>query len=171
MCMCVYVCNVYIPENSNIWHTAAETSSLPTMILSECTTMLYFVRYSAQFSFISTISFAMCVTTQRYDTSCHCISRMLSTSQLSWRSCHLWSIICNTQYSSIFGPCKMGEWQKMLISFLYSLLLMLCYVMYYGTTGFVVAFIVPLCMTVNIFRIYFYSYVRVRYLPFGCVVW
>jgi hypothetical protein len=139
--------------------------------LSGCASMLYFVQYSAQFSFISTFSFAMYVTTQRYNTSCHCISRMLSTSQLSWWSCHLWSIICNTQYSSIFGRCKTGEWQKMLISFLYSLLLILCYVMYYGTTAFVVAFIVLLCMAVNMFRINFYSYVRVRYLPFGCVVW
>ena len=39
-----------------------------------------------------------------------------------------------------------------------------------GTTSFVVAYIVPLCMTVNTFDICFHSYVRVRCLPFGCVV-
>jgi hypothetical protein len=37
-------------------------------------------------------------------------------------------------------------------------------------TVFVAAYIVPLCRAVNIFRIYFRSHVRVRYLPFGCVV-
>jgi hypothetical protein len=37
-------------------------------------------------------------------------------------------------------------------------------------TTFVVACIVPLWRAVNIFRIYFHWHVRVRYLPFGCVV-
>jgi hypothetical protein len=29
------------------------------------------------------------------------------------RCCHLWNILCNTQYPSIFFRCKMGEWHEM----------------------------------------------------------
>lgn len=57
----------------------------------------------------------------------------------------------------------------MLISFLHLLIFMLCNIMFCGTTAFVVVYIVPLYMT-KLFRIYFHLYVRVRCLPFGCVV-
>ena len=48
---CMYICKAYIPEDSNIWHTAVETSNLATRTLSECASMLYFVRCSAHFKF------------------------------------------------------------------------------------------------------------------------
>lgn len=56
------------------------------------------------------------------------------------------------------------------IFFIFSIINVVLHNVLWETTAFVVEFIVPPCATVNIFRINFHSHVRVRYLPFGCVV-